>query len=151
MLTARGQVEDRVSGLESGADDYLVKPFSFDELIARIRALTRRTLADQVDATELRVGSIVMDIKAHTARREELPLDLTKREWDLLEFLLRHSGQTLSRREILDYVWSFDAAVQPAMVDVYISYLRPKLTLAGRKDPIQTVRGFGYKLEPKNA
>lgn len=151
MLTARGQIEDRVSGLESGADDYLVKPFSFDELIARIRALTRRTLTDQVDATELRVGSIVMDIKAHTARRGELPLDLTKREWDLLEFLLRHSGQTLSRREILDYVWSFDAAVQPAMVDVYISYLRPKLTVSGRKDPIQTVRGFGYKLDPKNA
>ena len=142
MLTARSQVEDRVSGLESGADDYLVKPFSFDELIARIRALTRRTLADQVDATELRVGSIVMDIKAHTARREELPLDLTKREWDLLEFLLRHSGQTLSRREILDYVWSFDAAVQPAMVDVYISYLRPKFNLGRAKRPHSNGQGI---------
>jgi DNA-binding response OmpR family regulator len=151
MLTARGQVEDRVIGLESGADDYLVKPFSFDELIARIHALTRRAMPSQLDASELRVGSMVMDIKAHTVRRGEITVDLTKREWDLLEFFLRHPSQILSRREILDYVWSYDASVQPEMVDVYVSYLRPKLTVSGRKDPIRTVRGFGYQLDPENA
>ena len=152
ILTARSQVEDRVAGLESGADDYLVKPFAFDELIARIRALTRRggtTL--QMDASELRVGTLVMDLKAHTARRGDKVLELTKREWDLLEFFLRHPDQTLSRREIMDYVWSYDASIQPEMVDVYVSYLRTKLTVSGRKDPVGTVRGFGYKLEAEHA
>ncbi len=151
ILTARGQVEDRVMGLESGADDYLVKPFSFDELIARIRALSRRTIPNQLEAAELRVGTIVMDIKAHTARRGEIPLELTKREWDLLEFFLRHPGQTLSRHEIIDYVWSYDASVQMEMVDVYVSYLRSKLLISGRKDPIQTIRGFGYLFDVENA
>ncbi len=151
MLTARSQVEDRVLGLDSGADDYLVKPFAFDELIARIRALTRRSGSLQVDASELRVGSIVMDVKAHTVRRGEKSLELTKREWDLLECFLRHPGQILSRREIMDYVWSYDASIQPEMVDVYISYLRPKITVSGCKDPILTVRGFGYRLDIENA
>lgn len=151
ILTARGQVEDRVMGLESGADDYLVKPFAFDELIARIRALSRRVISNQLDAAELRVGSMVMDIKAHTVRRGETPLDLTRREWDLLEFFLRHPGQTLSRHEIIDYVWSYDSSVHTEMVDVYVSYLRSKMMISGRKDPIQTVRGFGYMLEIENA
>jgi two-component system OmpR family response regulator len=151
MLTARGQVEDRVIGLESGADDYLVKPFDFEELIARIRALSRRYAPGSVDPSELRVGSIVMDIKAHSIRRDENGIDLTKREWDLLEFFLRHPNQTLSRAEILDYVWSYETNVQPEMVDVYVSYLRQKITITGRVDPILTVRGFGYMLEEKNA
>ncbi|MBA4375185.1 MAG: DNA-binding response regulator [Anaerolinea sp.] len=151
MLTARGQIEDRVSGLESGADDYLVKPFNFEELIARIRALSRRYSPGSLDPSELRLGSIVMDIKAHSVRRAETTIDLTKREWDLLEFFLRHPNQTLSRTEIMDYVWSYDASVQAEMVDVYISYLRQKLTITGKKDPIQTIRGFGYLLEEKNA
>jgi two-component system OmpR family response regulator len=151
MLTARGQVEDRVTGLESGADDYLVKPFDFEELIARIRALSRRYAPGSVDPSELRVGSIVMDIKAHSIRRDENGIDLTKREWDLLEFFLRHPNQTLSRAEILDYVWSYETNVQPEMVDVYVSYLRQKITITGRVDPILTVRGFGYMLEEKNA
>ncbi|MCX6055939.1 MAG: response regulator transcription factor [Chloroflexi bacterium] len=151
MLTARGQVEDRVTGLESGADDYLVKPFDFDELIARIRALSRRYTPGSVDPSELRLGSIVMDVHAHSLRRAETTIELTKREWDLLEFFLRHPDRMLSRAEIVDYVWSYDSSVQPEMVDVYVSYLRQKLTLTGRKDPIQTVRGFGYRLEEKNA
>jgi DNA-binding response OmpR family regulator len=151
MLTARGQVEDRVAGLESGADDYLVKPFDFDELIARIRALSRRYTPGSVDSDELRIGSIVMDTKAHTLRRAESAIELTKREWDMLEFFVRHPNKTLSRSEILDYVWSYDTQVKPELVDVYVSYLRQKLTITGKKDPIQTVRGFGYLMDEKNA
>jgi len=151
LLTARGQVEDRVAGLESGADDYLVKPFDFDELIARIRALSRRYTPGAVDSDELRIGSIVMDLNAHTLRRAESAIELTKREWDMLEFFVRHPNKTLSRMEILDYVWSYDTQVKPELVDVYVSYLRQKLTITGKKDPIQTVRGFGYLMDEKNA
>jgi len=151
MLTARGQVEDRVTGLESGADDYLIKPFDFDELIARVRALSRRYSPGSVDPTELRLGSIVMDTKVHTVRRADQTMDLTKREWELLEYFLRHPNQTLTRSAILDYVWSYDATVQPEMVDVYVSYLRQKITVTGKKDPIQTVRGFGYLMDEHNA
>lgn len=151
MLTARGQIEDRVTGLESGADDYLIKPFDFDELIARIRALSRRYSPGSVDPDELRLGSIVMDVKAHSVRRANESVELTKKEWDLLEYFLRHPNQTLSRAAILDYVWSYEASVQPEMVDVYVSYLRQKITVTGMKDPIQTVRGFGYMLDEQNA
>lgn len=147
MLTARGQVEDRVAGLESGADDYLTKPFAFDELIARIHALSRRMNPTSVDAWEIRLGNIVMDLKAHTLRREEKPIELTKKEWDLLEFFMRHPGQVLSRQEILDYVWSYETNVQAEMVDVYISYLRQKLSVDGKKNPVETVRGFGYRFD----
>ena len=151
MLTARSQVEDRVLGLESGADDYLIKPFDFSELIARIHSLSRRYSPGSIDPSEIRAGSIVMDTKAHSIRRKEKNIELTKREWDLLEFFLRHPDQTLSRNEILDYVWTNENNVQTEMVDVYISYLRQKITVKGMRDPIQTVRGFGYMFETKNA
>ena len=151
MLTARTQVEDRVAGLYSGADDYLGKPFSFDELIARIHALGRRFNEQAVDAWELRVGSLVMDMRSHTVRRGEKPIELTPTEWSLLEYLMRHPGQTLTRQNILDYVWSYEKAVQPTMADVYISYLRNKLHHPGMKDPIQTRRGLGYCLVVENA
>ncbi|HEX7973889.1 MAG TPA: response regulator transcription factor [Anaerolineales bacterium] len=151
MLTARTQVEDRVAGLYSGADDYLGKPFSFDELIARLHALGRRFTGSAVDAGELRVGSLVLDLRAYTARRGSRALDLTRTEWTLLEYLMRHPGQTLTRQNILDYVWSFEGSVQPTLVDVYISYLRSKLTQPGLKDPIRTRRGLGYCLEPDKA
>lgn len=147
MLTARGQVEDRVTGLDSGADDYLVKPFAFDELLARVRALGRRFRSGVKDPWELRAGDLVMDLRAHTARRGDQPLDLTKTEWNLLEFLMRHPGQALSREQALDYVWSYARDVQPNLVDVYISYLRNKLDVPGRDDPIETVRGIGYRLK----
>jgi DNA-binding response OmpR family regulator len=145
LLTARGQLADRVTGLDSGADDYLAKPFAFEELLARVRALGRRFLVVGGDHAELRVGDVVLDQRLRVARRGEHVLDLTATEWNLLECLLRHPGQALTRPQILDYVWSYEADVLPTMVDVYISYLRRKLEVPGRPDPIQTVRGVGYR------
>lgn len=152
MLTARTQVEDRVAGLYSGADDYLTKPFSYDELIARIHTLARRhTSNTTVSPWEIRVGQLVLDTRTRTARRAEKSLDLTKTEWTLLECLMRHPGQTLSRQFIMDYVWSYEGKVQSTMVDVYISYLRNKLSMPKHKDPIKTKRGVGYYLDENDA
>lgn len=151
MLTARGQVEDRVAGLKTGADDYLVKPFAFDELIARIRALGRRVTDPSGDPKELRIGELVLDLHTHSARRGDRILDLTKTEWSLLEYLMRNPNRVLTRRNILDYVWSYERDIQDTMVDVYISYLRSKLSQPGRRDPIETVRGIGYRLAPEYA
>ena len=151
MLTARGQVEDRVASLKTGADDYLVKPFAFDELIARIRALGRRVTDPSGDPKELRIGELVLDLHTHSARRGDRILDLTKTEWSLLEYLMRNPNRVLTRRNILDYVWSYERDIQDTMVDVYISYLRSKLSQPGRRDPIETVRGIGYRLAPEYA
>jgi two-component system OmpR family response regulator len=147
LLTARGELEDRVAGLDCGADDYMVKPFAFEELLARVRALGRRFTVVGADASELRCGDLVLDLRAHTARRGSRPLQLTITEWTLLEFLLRHPGQVLTRQQILDYVWSYDSDVLATQVDVYVSYLRRKLNGKGERDPIVTVRGVGYRLD----
>lgn len=151
MLTARNQVEDRVAGLNSGADDYLGKPFALEELLARVQALGRRFAIAAGDGAELRRGDLVLDLHAHTARRGDYTLDLTPTEWRLLECMMRHPGQALTRQQLLDYVWSYDSEVQPTMVDVYIFYLRRKLGAPSHPDPIQTVRGVGYRLQTTNA
>lgn len=149
LLTARGQIEDKVAGFESGADDYLVKPFAFEELLVRVRALSRRFALPNGERNELRSEDIVLDLRGHTARRGMRSLDLTPTEWNLLEYLMRNPGQTLTRQQILDYVWSYEQDVQAQMVDVYVSYLRRKLNGPGETDPIVTVRGVGYRMEKR--
>jgi DNA-binding response OmpR family regulator len=151
MLTARSQVEDRVKGLESGADDYLVKPFAMDELLARLHSISRRFNPEAADAMELRVGNLVMDLRMHTLRRGEKAIELSRTEWDLLEYLMLHPRQTFTRQNILDHVWSYEGGVKEDLVDVYISYLRQKLNVPGLGDPICTVRGVGYRLDMEHA
>ena len=145
MLTARDTVGDRVTGLDAGADDYLVKPFAFEELSARLRALSRRGApAGRRTEPKLIVGPITLDETARRVTVEGSDVDLSPREFSLLECLLRHPGQTLSRDQLLDQAWPFGVAVTPNAVDAYIHYLRDKLGSAGRF--IQTVRGVGYRL-----
>jgi DNA-binding response OmpR family regulator len=146
MLTARDTVGDRVSGLDAGADDYLVKPFAFAELSARLRALGRRGAGTAARRTEpvLQVGPIAMDEAAHRVTVEGRPLELSPREHSLLECFLRHPGQALTRDQLLDHAWPFGVAVTPNAVDAYVHYLREKLGPAGER--IRTVRGVGYRL-----
>ncbi|MGC8781309.1 MAG: response regulator transcription factor [Anaerolineae bacterium] len=144
MLTARGDVEDRVHGLDAGADDYLVKPFAFKELLARLRALGRRTR--QVQIGPLQVGDLVLDEVTHEVRRGNRRIELSPLEFRLLRCLMRHAGQVMSRDAILDQVWSFDYAGGSNIVDVYIRYLRHKIEAPGEPKLLHTVRGVGYKL-----
>jgi len=145
MLTARDTVGDRVTGLDAGADDYLVKPFAFAELSARLRALGRRgTTAARRAETVLQVGPIALDEASHRVTVKGKPVELSPREYSLLECLLRHEGQALTRDQLLDHAWPFGVAVTPNAVDAYVHYLRDKLGLAG--DLIRTVRGVGYRL-----
>ena len=149
MLTARDQVEDRVKGLNSGADDYLTKPFALEELLARVHALSRRFDDGSADAAGLNCGDISLDLRAHIARRAGADLDLTSTEWNLLEYLVRNRGHVLTREQIFNRVWAYDSDAQLKMVDIYISYLRKKLkTRPDSPDPIETVRGIGYRMNP---
>jgi DNA-binding response OmpR family regulator len=144
LLTARDAVDDRVAGLDAGADDYLVKPFSFSELLARIRAVLRRPALRAGD--RLITGDVAMDLGARTVTRGTQPVTLTPREFAVLEYLLRHPGQALSRTQIAEGVWSWEFHGESNVVDVYIGYLRRKLDEEGVPSIIETLRGYGYRL-----
>ncbi|MGQ0632229.1 MAG: response regulator transcription factor [Sporichthyaceae bacterium] len=140
MLTARSSIDDTVAGLDGGADDYLAKPFRFEELLARIRLRLREDRAPEV--TQLRLGELVLDLRTRRATVQERNVDLTAREFVLAETLLRNPGQVLSREQLLSRVWGFDFDAQSNVVDVYVRYLRRKLGA----DRIETVRGMGYRI-----
>lgn len=143
VLTALSTVEDRVRGLDEGADDYLVKPFSFVELLARIRAVSRRA-SDRFEPV-IHLGDLQLDTVKHRLEVSGEPIELTPREYQLLEYFMRHPGQTLSRAMLTDRVWGLDFDPGSNVVDVYVAYLRKKL--ATSKLAIRTIRGFGYALE----
>ena len=147
MLTARDAVDDRVSGLEAGADDYMVKPFAMRELLARIRALARRHLPDRTSV--LTVGSIVLDMAAHALKVSGKSVELTAKEFAILDFFMHHPGRLLSRAQIIEHVWDYDFDGGHNLVEVYMGRLRRKLTEAGAPDPFVTIRGAGYRLEPR--
>jgi DNA-binding response OmpR family regulator len=141
LLTAHGDVDDRVRGLGLGADDYVTKPFHLDELIARIRAHLRRRSMELPPESPLRFFDLELDPRSHEVRRQDRPIELTAREFELLELFLRHPGEMLSKRKILDRLWGY--AFDPNLVEVYVGYLRRKL---GEPQLIRTTRGVGYVL-----
>lgn len=144
MLTARGELQDKVEGLDEGADDYLVKPFAFDELIARIRALQRRPISSVKLVIEAGPVKIDTSIKQVTVRGN--PVKLSKKEYTLLEYLAHHSDQISSKDQIIEHVWNFESDILPNTVEVFIRGLRLKLDTPGEESVIETVRGFGYRL-----
>jgi len=144
ILTARGEVNDKIKGLNSGADDYLAKPFAFAELLARVRALSRRP--KQVLNTILQVGDLTLNNLTYEVKRGDKKIELSKTEYALLEYLMRHKGKVLTKEQIINHVWNYDADILPNTVEVYIGYLRNKIDRAFKNSSplIQTVRGFGY-------
>lgn len=146
ILTAKDQLNDKVEGLNAGADDYLVKPFAFAELLARIRALSRRP--KQTLDTQLRVNDLTLDTLGYQVKRGGREIKLSKREFALLEYLMRHQGKILTKDQIINHVWDYDADVLPNTVEVYIGYLRNKIDKSFKNKPslIHTIRGFGYKI-----
>lgn len=145
MLTAKGTVPDKVAGLDSGADDYLVKPFAFDELLARIRALQRR--AQPANDTVMQFGDLVLDTASREVKRGGQPVHLTTKEFELLELFMRHPRQVLTREIIFDRVWGYDFGGESNIIEVYVRYLRAKLETDVRSKLIHTVRGIGYMLK----
>lgn len=145
MLTALSGTEERVRGLDSGADDYLVKPFAYEELLARVRALLRRR-APRARRT-LRYADVLMDLATREVRRGDELIPTTAKEFDLLQHFMRNPGQVLRREQLLDAVWGFDFGASSNVVDVYVGYVRQKLEQGGRRRLLQTVRGVGYILK----
>ncbi len=147
FLSALGEIQDRVDGLRAGADDYLVKPYAYAELIARVEALARRHQTGSV-ATILRVGELEMDLIGRSVRRSDQEIDLQPREFQLLEFLMRHAEQSVTRTMLLEQVWGYHFDPQTNVIDVHISRLRAKIDRGFDRPMLQTVRGSGYRLEP---
>ena len=146
MLTARGQVRDRIEGLDNGADDYLAKPFDFGELLARLRALTRRAPPERPARLEL--GDLVVDPATHEVWRCGTAVVLTAREFSVLEFLARHPGEVISRTKLLDHVWDENHLGSTNVVDQYVGALRRKLERPFQRPLITSIRGVGFRLEP---
>jgi DNA-binding response OmpR family regulator len=146
ILSARDEIADRVAGLEAGADDYLVKPFALEELVARMHALLRRV--PSAGAVPLRVGELTVDPVRRIARRADRDLELTRREFELLLELALHAGIVLSRAQLLERVWGYDFEVDSNVVDVFVGYLRRKLEAGGEPRILHTVRGVGFVLRP---
>jgi two-component system OmpR family response regulator len=144
MLTARDAIDDRVQGLDSGADDYLVKPFSFVELLARVRAMSRRGPIER--AVVLEVGDLRLDSARHQVWRGDTPVDLSRKEYAILEALMRHPGDVLSRFDLLEQVWGYEYENRSNIVEVYIRYLREKIDRPFHRQTLQTVRGVGYRV-----
>ena len=147
MLTARGQIQDKVSGLDSGADDYLTKPFAFEELLARIRALSRRPKTST--QTVLKVADLELDPKLFEVKRAGSPISLSNKEFMLLEYLVRNPNKILTKDQIIAHVWDYDSNILPNTIEVYVRNLRKKIDkpFNGKNPLLHTVRGFGYKIE----
>jgi len=145
LLTALDSVDDRVRGLDAGADDYLPKPFAFQELLARLRALGRRKVQAR-DPTALEVHGLRLDLRRRRAERNGRTIDLSPREFSLLEFLMRNEGRVITRTQMLDHVWGYDYATDSNLVDVYMAYLRRKVDRGDDSKLIRTVRGVGYAI-----
>ena len=146
MLTAKGELEDKVEGLNAGADDYLVKPFAFAELLARIKALSRRPKQSLIE--KLTVDDVTLDTVTYEVKRRDQRISLSRKEFALLEYLMRHARQTVTKDQIIANIWNYDADVLPNTVEVYIGYLRQKVDRAFASHPplIHTIRGFGYSI-----
>ena len=149
MLTARDDLDSKVTALDSGADDYITKPFAFEELLARVRALTRR--ADQKQASSIEIGDLRIDLLSHRVWRGDQQVELSRREFALLEYFARNPGRLLSRQQILSAVWEYDFEGESNVVDVYVRYLRNKLDRVGEPSLLTTVRGSGYRFDPPPA
>lgn len=147
MLTAKGQIQDKIEGFDSGADDYLTKPFSFEELLARLRALSRRPR--KVLSDVLKVKDLTINLDNFKVKRDGKDIKLTSKEFSLLEYLMRNSGRVLKKEQIISHIWNYDSDVLPNTVEVYIKTLRNKIDrpFSDQKPLIHTIRGFGYKLE----
>jgi two-component system OmpR family response regulator len=147
ILSALGQVDDRVKGLQAGADDYLVKPFAFSELQARLDALSRRTRGSSTAETRLTIGDLEMDLLSREVRRDSKTIELQPRDFQLLEYLIRHAGQVVTRTMLLENVWDYHFDPQTNVIDVHISRLRSKIDKGFAHPLIHTIRGAGYKID----